>query len=400
LRSGGDNAVTEVGGKTFKQWTDDLSNPDASIREEAIRALMQFGRESLRAVPRLVERLRDPDASPRVRAAIALGLLDVPKEDAPKVAQALGTRLLEDSHSVVRYYAAMALLNMGEDGRYGVDGLIRGTTDSATWETRQACVCALRQAGREPRGGPTPRTSHALISALHDPTYRVRLDAILSISALGKPDDDMLFLATKQALQDRLSDRDPTVKVWANVAMMVFEGANDRSLQTVIKLLKHNDTKVRVEAARGLGSLGAKVRTKVTTIEPALVGALQDKDPTVVSAAIRALLELDPLSGTARVAMLDQLKAPDPSIRAAAAQAFGTAGPKGRPAVPALTELIEDKEQPPHVLVSACWALGEIGEGSAATVAALNAIIQRKDVDTSVKDAAHTALDQINRIKR
>jgi HEAT repeat protein len=400
LRSGGDNSVTEVGGKNFQQWTEDLKNPDASIREEAIRALIQFGRESLRAIPRIVERLRDPDASPRVRAAVVLGLLDIPKEDAPKVGQALGARLLEDSHSVVRYYAAIALFNMGEDGRYGVDGLIRGTTDSATWETRHACVTALRLAGRDARGGPTPRVSHALIAALHDPTYRVRLDAILSITSLGKPDDDMLFLATKQALQERITDRDPTVKIWANVAMMVFEGASDRSIQTIIKYLKHNDVKVRVEAARALGSLGNKVRTKVAMIEPALVGALQDKDPSVVGAVVRALLELDPLSVSAKAAMLDQLKAPDPAVRAAAAVSFGTAGAKGRIAVPALTELVGDKEQPPYVVTSACWALGEIGEGSAATVAALNAIIQRKDVDTSVKDAGHTALDLINHIKR
>ena len=309
-------------------------------------------------------------------------------------------RLQEDSQGVVRYYAAMALFNFGEDARYALDALIKGTSDSATWEIRHACVCAMRLAGRDARGGPQVRVSHALIGALHDPAYRVRLDAILAISALGKPDDNMMFLATKQALQDRLGDREPAVKIWAHVALMVFEEVTDRSVQSVIKFLKHNDPKARVEAARGLGSIGSKIRTKVAMIEPALVGALQDKDSSVVGAAARALLELDPLSGSARTAILEQLKGPDPSVRAAVAVSLGTGGAKARVAVPTLTELIEDKEQPPFVVVAVCWALGEIGEPSTATLAALNAVGQRKDVDSSVKDAAHTAIEQINRIKR
>src|ERR1700722_10670772 len=53
-RSPGDNTVESVGGKTFHQWTDDLKNPDPSVREEAIRALVRFGHDTPRAIPLLI----------------------------------------------------------------------------------------------------------------------------------------------------------------------------------------------------------------------------------------------------------------------------------------------------------------------------------------------------------
>jgi HEAT repeat protein len=399
LRSPNDNTVTEVNGKTFKQWTEDLKNPDASVREEAIRCLILFGHESLRAVPMIVERLQDTDSSPRVKAAIALGMLDVHKDDIPKVVTALGQRLLEDQQSVVRYYAAASLVNFGEDAKYAQAGLIKGVTDAATWEIRFACVSALRTAGRDSRGGPAPAVAHALIRALQDRTYRVRLEAILALGSLGKPDDRMLFLLVVQALQERLSDRDAAVKIWANVALMVLDEVNDKSVHAVIKFLKHADPKVRIEAARGLGVVGSRNKSKVPMVEPALTEALQDKEVTVIGAAAKALAEMDELNGPVRANLLDLLKNPDAGVRAAGAQSFGLVGIKGRSAVSSLTELILDKDQPPHVVSVACWALGEIGEPAPAAIAALTAIGQRKDADEVLKQYAQTALDHINKLK-
>jgi HEAT repeat protein len=402
VRSPNDNTVVEVGGKTYKQWVDDLKSPDASVREEAIRSLVFFGHDSVRAIPLIVERLQeDRDCSPRVKAAIALGMIQVPKEDIPNVARALGQRLLQDSQAIVRYYSATTLNNFGEDAKYALAGLVKGVSDPATWEIRHACIAALRTAGRDPHGGPNVNVEHALVSALHDPTYRVRLEAILALGALGRPEDKNLFLTVTRALQDRLtSERDPAVKIWVYVALMALDEVTDKSLQAVVRYLKHSDVKVRIEAARGLGGIAGKIKSKTPIVEPALVAALQDKDVTVVGAAASALAEMDELSGTAKSNLLDLLKSPEPTIRATVAQALGLAGIKARSAVPALTAIVRDKDQPPFVVASACWALGEIGEPDAATVAALNAVGQRKDVDESLKQEAQRALEQINKLKK
>ncbi len=405
VRTEGDQTVIEVGGRTLQRWLDDFKHPDASVRAEAIEKVAQFGKDASRAVPHIVERLQDADSSPRIKAAVALGTIEIRKEDAPKVAQALGQRLLQDPQSAVRYQAAVTLSRMGADSRYGLSGLIRGTTDTATWEIRQVCVGTLREAGRESiGGGPGPNGSNvavpnaaaqrALVEALRDSTYEVRLEAVLALGTLARPSDRNLLAAIVKGLNERLNDRDPTVRVWAHIALMAVDEVTEKSLQNVTKLLKNKEVKSRVTAARGLGALGPKAKAAV----PALIEALHDAEPEVVASAGWALAQVDELSGPARAALLDLIKDPRPMARAAAAQAFGAAGPKARFAVPPLAELAQDKTQPPFVVASACWAIGEIGDEAPAAETALNSVCQRKDVDDSLKYYAQVALVQIHKL--
>jgi HEAT repeat protein len=402
VRSPNDATVIEIGGKNFKQWMDDLKSPDASTREEAIRAVVLFGFDAPKAVPELVNRLKDFDSSPRVRAAIALSMIDVRKEDVPSVVQALGLRLQEDPQAIVRYYAATTLNNFGENARGALPGLVKGVNDRATWEIRHACIIVLRAAARDATGSQLTGTQlasaeHALIEALRDTTYQVRLEAILTIISIGRPVDPILYNAVKKGLEDRLVDRDQTVKVWAYAALMALDDAVDKKhLQSAIKFLTHKETKVRANAARALGSLG----TKAKGAESALVDALGDKEAPVAGGAAWALTQMDGLSGGSKAALLGALKSPDPAVRGAVAQSFGIAGIKARAAVPALVDLLQDKEQPPFALASACWALGEIGDNDARVEAALRAIVERKDADESLKREAQTALEQVRKLKR
>jgi HEAT repeat protein len=402
VRSPNDASVVEIGGKNFKQWMDDLKSPDASTREEAIRAVVLFGFDAPKAVPELVKRLQDFDSSPRVRAAIALSMIDVRKEDVPSVVQALGQRLQEDPQAIVRYYAATTLHYFGESARGALPGLVKGVNDRSTWEIRHACIIVLRAATRDTTGSQLTGTQlasveHALIEALRDTTYQVRLEAIMTMISIGRPNDPILYSAVKKALEDRLVDRDQTVKVWAYAALMAMEDSVDKKhLQATIKFLTHKEAKVRTNAARALGSLG----TRAKGAESALVDTLGDKEATVVGAAAWALTQMEGLSGGSRAALLGALKSPDAAVRGAVVQSLGHSGIKARAAVPALVELLQDKDQPPFVLASACWALGEIGDNDAKVETALRTISERKDADESLKREAQTALEQVRKLKR
>src|SRR4051812_9137286 len=58
--------VSEVDGRTFEEWKADLQHADPSVRTEAILAIVRFGPRAAEAVPLLLKRCLDLDASPRV----------------------------------------------------------------------------------------------------------------------------------------------------------------------------------------------------------------------------------------------------------------------------------------------------------------------------------------------
>src|SRR5262245_16714948 len=66
-----------VGGKTFTKWKEDLSDPDPSVREKAIRAIPNFGKRAEEAVPLIRARCgpNETDASPRCRAVMTLSAM-------------------------------------------------------------------------------------------------------------------------------------------------------------------------------------------------------------------------------------------------------------------------------------------------------------------------------------
>src|SRR5271170_1103349 len=58
--------VSEVDGRTFDEWKNDLQHADPSTRAEAVLALVHFGPRTAEAVPLLLKRCLDSDPSPRV----------------------------------------------------------------------------------------------------------------------------------------------------------------------------------------------------------------------------------------------------------------------------------------------------------------------------------------------
>jgi HEAT repeat protein len=294
----------EVEGKTLAAWRHDLTSPDASTREQAIRAILLFGIPTSDLVTILLDRCRDKDTSPRVRAVMAFQVMSLRKDDYERIAVRMGEMLRSDPEVVVRYQAAVVLLRFGEYARPAVATLAFRTTDPQAFEVRHVCVMALSVAGRT-ANGPDPRASEALITASKDPTARVRLEAVMALGTMGRPMDSTLQGKIDRALRARLMDTDKSVAIWAHASQMLFEGkATDAGVKPVIKGLTDPDMHVRLQSAKAVGVL-TYMDPKPTAAIPALIDMIRSKDHPEALAAIWALGQFGDPGAKAREALKD-----------------------------------------------------------------------------------------------
>jgi HEAT repeat protein len=346
------STITEVGGRTLSQWMADLKHPDASTRSQAITNIIGFGEAGADAVPLLIDRCKDRDASPRVKAVLALKLMTIRERDVPKVVDALAQRLAEDPQTIVRYEAAMALVRFADDAKPALKSLLKGLEDTGTWEIRHACIIAIRKAGFDPKSGPDPQATRALLVALHDPVERVRLEATVGLGAMGKPADPQMLAAVTRALQQQSNYKDKALSLWSHVSLMALDDkVTDKSLEAISKLLKSPEREIRLQVLLALAAMGNKARNCV----PDALEALEDKETSVVAAACTAL---------------------------------GYLGDQGPRVMNALVKMTERKEQP--IVYAACEALGHMGRAQPEVVAALTAVTQRKELDDQIlREATH-----------
>jgi len=325
--------VTEVEGKSLSQWIVDLKNPDASLREHAISVLPLFGASagSSDIITLLLDRCQDRDASPRIRAVMALNTLEIRQTDVPRVVTALMTRLNTDEQAIIRYYAVLGLLRFGEDSRPAIGALATNSQSIATWEIRRACLACLTLCGRTAKGTPDPRATGAFITGSKDATAEVRLEAAMGLGMTGKTTDEKLALPADQALQHLTKDKDRRVAIWAQVSQMALHGVNDAALASVASSLRANEVVVRVHACRAIGAMGKSAKS----LQGKLMDALNDKDINVQYAAIMALAGMEDRAPSVLSALKDisDRKDADQNIRQAALTAHdflrkGVAKPK------------------------------------------------------------------------
>ena len=114
------------GGHSRSYWIDNLDNPDARVRQEAIFALGACGSDSGEAVPALAAILAG-DAEGKVRSEAALALMKM--HPASRTALPELSQALQDEEPGVRMYAALALFRLGNEARSAVPALIQALGD-------------------------------------------------------------------------------------------------------------------------------------------------------------------------------------------------------------------------------------------------------------------------------
>jgi HEAT repeat protein len=154
----------------------------------------------------------------------------------------------------------------------------------------------------------------------------------------------------------------------------------------LVKALKDEDARVRLEAAENLGLIGPPAADAVPVL---LKLAKQDADPLVRVVAARAVACIDPKNETAVPILVEALKDKAGKVRKSAAQSLGDLGPGARSAVAALIETAKDLD--PTVSWAVIDALGQIGPDAETAVPTL--VEALKDAGTC--GAAVEALGQL-----
>lgn len=235
-----------------------LQSDDPSIRRRAVLAAGRIGDPAV--VPRLIQRLKDPEAEVRRIAAFSLGLLAKGEAEAPLAAA------LTDPDPATRGRAAEALSRLGR----GSPGPLIA---AAFRRALPASAGALRIRGDDP-------------GRADDPWIEIRL----YLAALAR-------LKDAAALSGALlgSDGQPVVDWWAAV-WAAAQVSDSRLAPVFLSAARAEDGYVRSLAARGLGEL--KDRQYLDSLK--LLAA--DHDLRVSVQALRALGRMDSLEAAAAVA--------------------------------------------------------------------------------------------------
>jgi HEAT repeat protein len=185
---------------------------------------------------------------------------------------------------------------------------------------------------------------------------------------------------TMHLVQDSLS---------GHSAFIVGDGPGSAAdVPALVKALKHEDARVRQEAAEDLGQIGAPAADAV----PALLQLTKkDPDPLTRIAAAQAVTAIDPKNETAIPALEEALQDKAANVRKKAAESLGDLGPGARSVIPILIKTVKDPD--PLVSWASIDALGQIGPKAEAAVPTLVEALK----EGNTRAAAVDALGQIGR---
>ncbi len=351
---------------------------DMRARQNALWALGEIGSKSV--VEPLIEIFKDRNCNVRGRALTALSkigdkravdpllaMLDTEKEYAVGIAvfaaemgdkrtiEPLIKVIREDNRS--RSYAKDALLCLGKDAVKPFVGLLTGNNKDIV-----ACAAdALAELGYDEAVEP-------LAKLLKNNSWDFRQAGLAALADIGS---DKAITALSGALEHK--DGQTRMKAVDSLGLTCNESAVAPLTEV---MLKHENERMRAQAARMLGELGCE-----SAVQP-LVKALKDKSERVSSEALKALSAIG--GEKAYKAFLEVIKSGDGDARKGAITALAELGGTG--AIDILVRLLKDNA----CRSDASRALRKIGEP------AISALIEALNQENSaVRSAAARVLKWI-----
>jgi HEAT repeat protein len=149
--------------------------------------------------------------------------------------------------------------------------------------------------------------------------------------------------------------------------LIVGDGpAGPDDMPALVKALKHEDARIRREAAEDIGLFGPEAAAAV----PALLKlSKQDADPVIRVETAKAVASIDQQNEAATSMLVEALKHKSGKVRKRAAECLGDLGPGAKSAIVALVQAITDSD--PTVSWAAIDALGQFGPDAESAVPAL-----------------------------
>ncbi len=395
-----------VDGRTFAQWIKDLTDPDASIKEAAIRAVVLFpGPHGDVLVSPLLKRCYDvDDFSVRIRAISALTVLYVKDDQIPRIVHEMGN-ILDSSNTngselIVLFHAAVCLTRYGDKIKDAgaVQALLKRLNDRRSFELRRMCIRALQSCGyvtpRVPlpegkHAPPDPNVTMALLNILNDKTSsQVRLEAVIALGSMGPPESPTLQKTVAERLHrqsGQFVESDKMVRIWSLVSWIAIDKPHEEGIAALKGYaLKDPEQRIRLQAVQGLGLVASHAAKSVV---PTLRTLMKDDDQLIAAAAIGVL---GPLGTDAKDAIQDLTEMAHndhEDFRGLRLQAIGALGLIATK-VPAVGSILKKllKEKDPLVVATAVGALARLGKSKEAdeAIEVLKEMAQNKEVEKKV----------------
>lgn len=151
------------------------------------------------------------------------------------------------------------------------------------------------------------------------------------------------------------------------LGLFYWTSTGARAVLALTDSLQHKDAKVRIAAAQALAEIGPAAKPAVTGL---LNQALHDPIQYAGITAAAALKTIDLVAARqVMTAYLPALQSDDVQVRRTACAMLESLGPVAKPAVPALGNMLADKDE--TVRMHAVGALGEIGIPATLVIPAL-----------------------------
>jgi HEAT repeat protein len=391
-----------------------LPNGQLYVFEEMLAATLHLGGDTDKVTAEIVQLLQSEQEIVRFRACKAVARIGRKAAAAiPKL-----TELLNDSKGEIQEAALEALAAMGSAAKDSVIEIAKKVTGDDVSMGREAAR-TLRAFG--PAAAPAVP---ALAKALDSSDQNFCVEVAQALAAIG-PEAVGAVETIAKHLGDTTSRREEKVAL-LQAAAAIGAPAKD-TIPAITKLLGERDTAVRVAAAETLGKVGAgnadaikslaaplaDIKNNPLALQTAILKALAGMGPAAKAAAqevktfgekvndpgtkvwaAATLVALGSEADTNSKVVLAALKDKAPNAkttRSTAVEAAEFLGPKGRPAIPDLIEVLQDKAQPGTTREKAARSLGKLGAKEA--VRQLTDAL--RDPDKALRRAAAEALGML-----
>ncbi len=343
-------ALKPAGSKAADLLTRAVVDPEPLVRLTAANLLKDLGPDAKPAVPAMIRALGMQ--SREARLATANALTSIGTVAIPDLIQGL-----ESPAYYTRFNSIAVLDNLKRDAGPAVPALVRVAFRDEERAIRLQAAAAL--AAIDSRGGSgallmggdryTGRLSLSLLKdAIEKADVEIGGRCIESLAILrdsqgyGETTTDDLFVAALRHMSSNIRDQAAAALV-ADGASELLAKAGPTVLPHIVKLLKHEDKKVRDRAMMTLWSLiewKAEFAEEIARSTHAILEARQD-DVTAIYAG-HALRDLGVLSVPY---LIEETSDPSPAIRAEAAFWLGSLEHGADTALPALDKLLADSDE-------------------------------------------------------